>query len=978
MATILASAILSYALSRIGTALTEETPETPVVDDKPPTTSKRGSYVPRNFGVNRFGATIANVSRRVIRIEDAQSGKGTQPAGGTQQSTYFEDATHYICVSGSNNSLERVYANGEVVLDQLISEENTTSGSTFELEGEDFTADISVYFGEDGQPINPDLAREDKFNIPTRLPNIFRVDIRNARLGGFAQWPGIEYVAGSGPRFTYLTRTSPEAPRGLGPIAGSTNSLIGETFASNTPGSPFIKIPDVDGSVGAFYENNFALVTGQSVSSVNRGYKVSAVVHSPNEDMTINSENFGVEPNLPVPFAAPWVIGGSTLNPSTSQPPNTFAGIILGDPSPDPPNGQGAIGSVAVDLGNTTAFREFRQNQSLRFFVRVSADIVGGSSDSLLEAGFSLPNNRRRTAVLRLSKSGGVNVSSLNNGVSVTLTPTEFGETLGFGNSRRYYEVEVRYTLGSGNAPPVLGENRVITFSLSGGVAAEIWLSEDSYLLEGTTQDFTGVSTIFLDEAVTGIVPELGRVQAGERGGEGSARGLNVAHIVADIIFSPKPWGCGRPLENYSLESLEVLGELIRDEGIRCNLPVANGEKWDAILQALYQNFGFLCRWNTNTGLYEFVALRDSDPIIIIPNKAIQDPLPVHEIATEAGLYDKIAYTFRNRDRNYKEDAIAPSDDRYAQFRNATNQKKEPLIGITDLESARAVSRRRGDLEVAPNGVFKHSILRESRNLKVADRFQIEGNPNFTFRITKITHDVNTSIIVVESLLDSYGYTAEFESTLNARYSGPPPTRNIVPDVQARTFEVPASVSGRSQLVIGFARVRANESVGAARYYTSKDDSSYWLLGSGGGLSAGGVLTQSVNDTDSDITIEYQPTGVDDFNIIRNITSDERDAGTQWAIVNDEIFLVKGFTQIDESTIRLTGIVRDSYGPKESHAIGDEVYIFDPRLTPTFVSNSFVESQNSFFKIVPAGKSNINLASIVPIQKNVSAQKLLT
>jgi hypothetical protein len=968
MAEVVVPALISLAVSYIATSLTAEDPETPLIDDKPSTVSKRGSYIPRVLGRRLVGAVYGWAGNRVVRFESQSGGKG-QTSNAGQQTVYYEDAIHFLTINGSDEAIFRIRVNGENVLNTPISRSTSPSGSQFTLTGEDFSATMRVYWGHEDDPISLDMADTSRLGVATIFPNVVRVELYNVRLGGFAQWPAMEYEIKVNPKFDYLPSIPVETEAGVGPVPGTTPQGIIEVGDSVSENSAFVKIVDVSGAQAALFSTNgFAGIEGQPLPANNRVFTVFSAVHNPAEIIRFATPTGPFESGLTSSIiSVPWTVSAAISSAPGKAPFTTTIRHRLGNSSSPNSFLQLALSSVA-------AFTNFRPGQRLIFFLRNSAYLTSG----LVRIAFSrplLPSADHHYVDFSLGFGGQISLANSNNGATGTIAVVP--AVTGFGSSQEWYRVEVSYSAGSGYTPSTTSDARLISISTSLPTDhIDIAYVGGEYLRNDPIVSFTGTTTITFVEPANALTPGVGTVRPYQTGGEDASTGLNVAHVIAEMLFSPRPWGSGIPTDSdISLLALETVGNVIAAEKIRTNLILQNGVSYQAVIQSLLVDYGLMWVWNPRVGKYEFRAIRDTDPIIEIPSKAVQDPLPEHSISTSARQIDRIAYLFSDRDRNYKDNGIPFKDDLLRSFRRTSKFREERLLSVTDYDSAQRIANRRSSLEIAPAGVFRHSIIREGRAYPVSTRFIIEGEGDFIFRILGVTYDINTSIVVYESVLDSYGFTPSFSPALQ-RQSLVGSIPEVQPDAAFRIFEMPASWTGRPELTFGVVRLRSSSIVREAAVYTSKDDVEYWIVGVSAPNATGGLLTVAVDDVDPNPTITFASEGPDVTSILRNILDSERDAGTQWALINDEIFKCSGYTITDDGIVTLTGVTRLSYGVMLSHSIGDRVFVFDPRRVTTFRDESIVDTETQYLKVLPLGKGGLTLASITPYSKVTDASKL--
>ena len=189
MAQIAAQVFISYVLSQMAASLLKGEKETPLIDEKPGTSSTRGGFISSVQGARRLGPMVGWVgNRNVVTIPGSSGGKGGGVDSGSQQRVYHEDSWHVICI-GPATRLLTIWANGEKLnFGGIISAESSPSGSQFQATGQNFSGQFRIFWGEKDQPVNANLATLSKVGILSRWPFICYVEWINARLGGFAHY----------------------------------------------------------------------------------------------------------------------------------------------------------------------------------------------------------------------------------------------------------------------------------------------------------------------------------------------------------------------------------------------------------------------------------------------------------------------------------------------------------------------------------------------------------------------------------------------------------------------------------------------------------------------------------------------------------------------------------------------------------------------------------------------------------------------
>ncbi len=189
---------IGIALAYAASLFLEKKENSPVVDDKPTTLSKRGSYITWHIGRRRIGPWWAGPEADAPPRR-AWAGQRQPPAG--NQVVYHENAWHQLCV-GPCESLRGIYQGGKLIFDGPITQDSHPSGSEVNLGKE---GKFTIYWGEEDQPVNNYLGNSDRVGISSRWPGMCYVVWKSKRLGPSPHWPMMEYVLERKPKESILS-----------------------------------------------------------------------------------------------------------------------------------------------------------------------------------------------------------------------------------------------------------------------------------------------------------------------------------------------------------------------------------------------------------------------------------------------------------------------------------------------------------------------------------------------------------------------------------------------------------------------------------------------------------------------------------------------------------------------------------------------------------------------------------------------------
>lgn len=226
--------LISFALSYAAARLLRPKDKSLARDEKPTTTSERGTRIPLLLGRDKVGPVIGWAGDRSIKKERLQGGKSLE---GPKQNVYYERSWHQLLV-GPTHRLHRVRQHGKVIFRGPIDSVSHPSGSTLSCGKE---GSFRIFWGEPDQPINgpPDfvlsdsLAAASRVSIASAWPWITYVDWISKRLGPSPTWQLLDYELECRPTASPLSGSSPwiEPTRSLSstqrPVVLITNGVAG-------------------------------------------------------------------------------------------------------------------------------------------------------------------------------------------------------------------------------------------------------------------------------------------------------------------------------------------------------------------------------------------------------------------------------------------------------------------------------------------------------------------------------------------------------------------------------------------------------------------------------------------------------------------------------------------------------------------------------------------------------------------------------
>lgn len=455
--------------------------------------------------------------------------------------------------------------------------------------------------------------------------------------------------------------------------------------------------------------------------------------------------------------------------------------------------------------------------------------------------------------------------------------------------------------------------------------------------------------------------------------------GVNGAHAAYQLLTSHWPHGLGFPADLINLDSLEDLGVRLAAEGFAQKFSALGGETAEALLTMLLQDAGVAVPYDE--GRVRFIPIREPDESVPVP--VLTDDLiipPVPEITQSfipfgRQTVDRMNFEFKDRTKNFKNNALPIDEDGAADQHNSRTQRTVEIRSVSSFPEAVKAGERRSQEDLAGGVNNRFHANREARFLLPGQPMVANGFPD-TMRITRVEYpDALSGEVILDAATDRYGVPAS--SFLNEEGGGfptPPPPPDE--DFAAAIVEVPGW-QNPGEIFIFPPRIRGNDQIIGADLWISADDVTYVELGSTVKLQAGGTLDAAFDAADG-WYLENGPTFqavTDDILDVPNLVGDDANwlAGRFVAVINQEMMFLKNVTALGGDSWRLDGVLRARLGTtRQTHAQDDPIFLFDKDEIDKFTDILFAPGAVLYFKLQPVSASGaaVELATISPIQLN--------
>ena len=996
----LVTAAASWVLGKAVSGLLSDEPDQPIHDDKPTTLSNRGDYIPLLIGRERMGPFFAYAGDRYVVTENTSSGGKGHTGGGVNQDVYFENGMHVICV-GPGNAIHGLWRNGERILDfSTITPDTHPDGTTlevfFEEQGDDYKmGDMTVYWGF--QTSTLDGTVNEKTGIDSGYPGLLRVVWQNMRLGGFPQWPLVEYEVEVRPYREEYTSTNSweDAAHTFGT---GTDDWLTDLYGPNPNESDsLVLFENLGGTSGTIvhlagnHQSTYAAIrsAGERVTisdsteepRVNGTYRIASTV-SWNQDKIVNT--VGIETDQNIPAISTWNLAQGAIAdlPDQVLPDGSLGtvsalhGVIFEDSG----------GDFAATVRFVSTFKEIDPVAGKDFTYRMILRDTDNSVD--------------HKATFHGNLSSGYTLDTTNGG-SASI------EALGYGWRRITYI----YNAGEGSIPSdtlddlqykidvdrsTTGNEIDICHVYDAADSVEAWHTPTTQIVGTTSFELD----IFLPNIPT--VPLVDGDMIPWQAGFGPT-GPNPASVLHQLLFAPAPYGAelneawfktqfdGTPsLSNF--HTLRQLADSASIGGINAHVLIQRGDTYQSAVDNFLLDLGWMVSWDSAIARYVFTPLRDPHDASVsgnatiweIPNSILTEGPPETITLLEDIGPNRISYTYKDRARRYKTDSVVLSADGQVEDEGIQRQDDSKLYVARDRSSAERIALRRGQLDISKPSTFNMNVGSTGKLLYPGNTFIFADAPDIDrediFRVIEVTPSQTEGSAKITAAFDIYsleetgsGVTDNLALSLGPD-AGDGPTVGVE-DLVSAIVELPTSVAGVGRS-FSYLRIRANQQIRDTDLHVSRDDGSFVFLNRQTHVATGGELLEAWDSAaEGDVTDGplIKPLGPDFARNVRTLDSFNFAAGRQVAIIGDEWFFLKEVSAEEYGTYRLTGFNGGRYGStRASHAVGDCVFICEPATLPIYTDVLAAPGVAVYVKGAPRAQLRLPLTSATSINKTLT------
>lgn len=484
-----------------------------------------------------------------------------------------------------------------------------------------------------------------------------------------------------------------------------------------------------------------------------------------------------------------------------------------------------------------------------------------------------------------------------------------------------------------------------------------------------------------------GTSPDTGGIARLQVVEASNSDGVNPIHLIDQLLFAKYPYGAGKDRSKFDERSIEEAAILLQDEKIRGGIAVIDGEGLESVLAPLLTDISVQIVWDVEIGKHCFRPVRSSVPTADLSANAVLER-PSMTAPTGNRVVDVIAFTFKDRQRNYRDVPLRLMDSGQVAEYESQRSRKVNIEITQDRDSVGRLMPRLQQTAFANQSVINWSANHAARLAASGSVFkstEVEG-PEQSFLITSVKRDINSSKVELETLLNVYQpppLPENFETSSILPDSPQLPSGTFQsPQLAAlAAYEMPKTLhSGGADVEMLFLAARKSGLTHSAMVWASRDGTAFQAVGFGvvaargylkRALSASGLSVEEVN-----IPIAA-PLG-ELFGPTSSLSGDPLSwrAGAQLMIIGDEVVFVQEAViesadeEEGEQQGYISGLIRGRAGTKQaSHPIDTPFWIVQQASLQVIKNALFtlgLECQAKGQSIALRGVSNIAEVDAVP------------
>jgi hypothetical protein len=450
--------------------------------------------------------------------------------------------------------------------------------------------------------------------------------------------------------------------------------------------------------------------------------------------------------------------------------------------------------------------------------------------------------------------------------------------------------------------------------------------------------------------------------------------GLNPAHVIAETLFAPWPLGLGLDTADWNLtsggNSLDALGVLCAAEGLKASIMAKDGQTAAELVAGVLQDIGVVCPVNNQTGLIDFVAIRDESANTLETITTDMQAGTFPEIETPQGELpiSTTIFTFTDRANFFREMTVSIAADGQAQYVGNQRAENVQMPSVIDFDVGAKVSERRMQELMAGGASYKLTGNRGTRKLMPGQTVHVDGVSELV-RLTSIQLKPDSGEVDI-------GGVADFMGAKTSGLAIDPPIPSGLPGsltaadapLQFDPVQIPAAYLNGNPTTLLVPQVRASSAVASTVAYISPDDATYYEVSSTLTAQAGGTTTGTLTNV-ATTGCNFDSLGPD-IGTVLDLSSDSAsfNAGRQLLLIvsgaGTEVCFVDSITSLGGNSYSLNNLVRAQFGTTAlTHGSGARVYIFQQNDPVAIQDVLLVPAATVYVKMVPTGLTLADVTS---------------
>jgi len=380
---------------------------------------------------------------------------------------------------------------------------------------------------------------------------------------------------------------------------------------------------------------------------------------------------------------------------------------------------------------------------------------------------------------------------------------------------------------------------------------------------------------------------------------DGTSEGFNPAHLAFVLLRGGFPYGAGLALDDIDETTIESFGELMESEHLPMHLLGESGVAVSELMQSLLADAGAFLVQHDNRLLVEAMrAPTENTPFLI--DDVITPPDAGRQVWRGHKTTNRLIFSFLNEIENYRSFDIQSQDAADLEARNASVPEEIEMGFITHPVVAKQVANRREQENLSQTIAVRFTVLRGAALLRAGKIFR-HSFGQMRVLSAKPVHD--SPRVEIEAIVDVYSVPSieDVQDTPLATV-----LFDVENDLAFSFFQLPPEDTTSVAIVVF--RIPAHSEIRSGSIYGSIDaGTNFRFIGQQVAGAGGGQIKSAIGASTDDIIVTgpifEDANGLLDF-VASDLTGDDAgwQAGTQVALINEEVFYVKSVSVQSETS----------------------------------------------------------------------------